>query len=120
MYNGLDGSYYTYPLYFSCVDCWNGNLYSQTTTTGSIPIIDSQSGNISTGNYSTLGIGDVDDKFLVMPGYGLITYIGGNYTDVCTLDYKNRTNKPICVGSGWANTMKSYKIYYNDVELLLP
>jgi hypothetical protein len=52
----------------------------------------------------------------INPGYGVVNYVGINYTGAVVNNYKNNTNQPAFVNL--AGNKQSIRIYFQDVELL--
>ena len=99
---------------YSCIDL--RNVFSQPYTSSLISNDDRQDivQSIS-GYYSVINKNDNDnDGFLIYPNWGLVVYEHINYYGTILLNYKNKTNNPVCVKSSIANTASSIKIYYFD------
>lgn len=68
-------------------------------------------------NLSPAGCNDVDDRFIVMPGYRLTVYKDSNYA-TNPYDVTNTTGTSSKVQySTYVNTASSCKLYYKDIEI---
>ena len=110
--------YNSYNIHWPCVytipdmtNITNNELISGNLTT-------SQNGEV-VGKYSKISMANVDDFYLVPPNFGIIVYIGANYTNIQTVNYKNTTNKIQVIAPTHVNRGNSIKIFFNDDEQLM-
>ena len=80
---------------------------------GSFPIFSSIT------NYATFGMNDIDDFYLVMPGYKIIVYVNDNYGGNSTTIDNTASSTIIILATSNVNQGSSCKLYYNGVELLI-
>ncbi len=84
---------------------------------GSYPIF------CSISTFSTFGMGDQDDMYIVLPGYKLLVYTNSSYTldtgtNVQTIDNTTGTNILLyTVPTGYVNKGDSCKLYYQNNEI---
>lgn len=109
----LNGNYVT-PLFFSCTDI--DNAYNQQYTSGTTNYT-SQSGG-AVGSWATLALNDSNNRFVVLPRYGLIGYQNNSYGGSVYINFKNNTNNPVIVSPSNTDDISSMKIYYNGQEQL--
>jgi hypothetical protein len=83
---------------------------------GSFPIF------CSIDNFSTWGMNDIDNYYLVMPGYKLLTYPSSGYVLSSTTSqngiYDNTTGEsPLYYNSTYADHGSSCKLYFKGNEI---
>lgn len=113
--SGGGGNYFSAPIFYSCPNC--NDILNQLTN-GATVNTSQISGGTGIGTYVFLEYNDDDDVWLVLPKYGIIAYDNFNYSGEIRLNFKNTTLKPITVRPNTTNRVSSYKIYYNDIEIL--
>ena len=115
--NGTGAEYSSYPIFYSVPDLLN--YFSQDYTSGTTNYT-AQSGS-AVGAWSKLadstGLRDKDDRYTVLPGWGLIGYTGLTYTSTESINFKNTTKNPVIVIPNGVNQTVSIKIYFQDVEV---
>ena len=115
MYNGGTSFpiFSTIPSYINFFNGIPANASSIATTSG-------VGGSGGYGLYQRLDIADIDDNYLIHPGYGIIVYDGLNFTGSQKNNYENTTNQINFVSSTSGNNNKgaSCKVYYKGVLLI--
>jgi len=75
----------------------------------------------SMGNYSTYGINDMDDGYMVMPGYKVQILTNANHTGAnATLDNTNGTQPLFFKLRNRVNQTSSCKLFYDNKEVTEP
>ena len=69
------------------------------------------------GTFTTVSITGQDDSYIIMPGYGITGYQNTNYGTPVTINVYNNTNNARCVTPATANQTRSFKLFYNGVEI---
>jgi hypothetical protein len=122
MYVQYTGQYfYLYPIFFTIPDYTN--FFNGVPEDGSS--IDTTSGIGGTGGYGlykTLDIADIDDAYLVQPGYGIIVHNQRNFIGGHMINYENTKDVINLVSSTSGNNNKgaSIQVYYKGIEQLQP
>jgi hypothetical protein len=80
---------------------------------GSFPIFSSIT------NYITFGMNDIDDNYLVMPGYKIIVYVNDNYGGNSTTIDNTASSSILFQATSNVNQGSSCKLYYNGVEIVI-
>jgi hypothetical protein len=80
---------------------------------GSFPIFSSIT------NYITSGMNDIDDNYLVMPGYKIIVYTNGAYEGNSTTIDNTASSSILFQATSNVNQGSSCKLYYNGVEIVI-
>jgi hypothetical protein len=70
-------------------------------------------------NYSTFGMNDIDDNYLVMPGYKIIVYVNDNYGGNSTTIDNTASSSILFQATSNVNQGSSCKLYYNGVEIVI-
>jgi hypothetical protein len=76
----------------------------------------------SIDNCSVFGFDNQDDRFLVLPGYKLVSYDGANYASTVrtydnTVGSTQGGNRVVLFSAG-TNTTSSMKLYYGNTEII--
>ena len=111
MYNGGQ----IYPIYKSTPSFVN--FLNCDPSGGSVNAAQGVGGTGGTGSYNKLDIADIDDRYIVHPGYGVIIYDTLNYDGTEFLNYENLTTNINFLGPTSPNRGASARIYYNGVEI---
>jgi hypothetical protein len=111
MYNGGQ----IYPIYKSTPSFVN--FLNCDPSGGSVDAAQGVGGTGGTGSYNKLDIADIDDRYIVHPGYGVIIYDTLNYDGTEFLNYENLTTNINFLGPTSPNRGASARIYYNGVEI---
>jgi len=116
MYNFAGFGIETYPIYKSIPSYTN--FFNSSSTSGTIPVANGVGGGGGFGQYQSLNPSNIDDEYLVHPGYGIIVYTNDNYTGIL-INYENTTNQINWVSAmaGSNNEGQSIKVYYKGVLL---
>jgi len=77
----------------------------------------SQSGGSAIGSLSNINLQDIIDTIWIYPNWGIIAYADNNYTGTVLMDIRNTTPNMLSVAPSSTNSISSYKIYFNNVEL---
>lgn len=80
---------------------------------GSFPIFSSIT------NYAAFGMNDLDDNYLVMPGYKIIVYVNDNYGGNSTTIDNTASSSILFQATSNVNQGSSCKLYYNGVEIVI-
>ncbi len=112
LYNGGGGSYDIYPLFYSTPNL--NNHLNQGSTSGSAGFT-RQDGNLSSaGQWVSSTLVNINDRFMLLPRFGIIGYANNSYGGAILLNYKNKTSNPVMVRGSSQNSIDSVKIYFND------
>jgi hypothetical protein len=72
----------------------------------------------SIANLPNIGCNDIDDKYIIMPGYKLTVY--KDYYSNSPYDVTNTTGTIVKVQSAtYPNAATSCKLYYKDIEIFI-
>ena len=105
----------SYPIYGSVLNMQN--LFNQLNTSGSVTTAAS---GTAVGTWSSPNIENIDDFYIVSPGWGLIVYDETNYTtggSGIVLNFKNTTLRPVLVEPVSKNKAGSIRVYFNDIQV---
>jgi len=115
LYNFASFGMEIYPIYKSIPDYTN--FFNVSSTSGTLPVANGMGGSGGLGQYQSFGANNLDDEYLVHPGYGIIVYTTANYASGILINYENTTNQINWVSamSGSNNEGQSIKVYYKGV-----
>ena len=107
-----------FPIYKSIPSY--SNFFNSSPSSSDIPAANGVNGSGGKGKYQSLSVNNIDDEYLVHPGYGIIVYTNANYVSSGILiNYENLTDQINWVSalSGSNHEGQSIKVYYNGVLL---
>jgi len=99
-----------FPLFRSCANV--NALYPTSGTVVGVP-----AGGSARGTFLTINFNDVEDYYIVMPGYGIVAWSDVGWLGSSYLNVYNNTDTPRAYLPTTVNNMTSFKIYYNNVEI---
>ena len=112
LYNGGGGSYDIYPIFYTTPHL--NNHLNQAYSSGTAGF-SKQDGNLSSaGEWTTSTLVNINDRFMVLPRFGIIGYANTSYGGNILLNYKNTTSNPVMVRGSSQNSIDSVKIFFND------
>jgi hypothetical protein len=107
------------PIFVSIIDCSNWSNQTETGVLNPLANVVSSPaiGQAMVGSWEPLDLANIDDEYMVMPGYGIIVYDNTNYTGNVTLAVKNISSSYITVSPTTKNSNQSIKLFLNDTQL---
>ena len=99
------------PLLRSCSNC--GNLYR----TNGYTLVAQDTNFTVAGTLNTVDFNDDMDFVIIMPGYGIVAFENFDFAGTRILNVFNNRNNAICVQPTTGNSMSSYRLFYNNVEI---
>jgi hypothetical protein len=101
-------------IYYSCSNLTN--VYNQDDGSSSLTSSDRQDTTIAlNGIYKFMSANDNISGVVVFPNFGCVLYSNADYTGTVLVNYKNRTQNPVCLTLAIPDVCSSIKLYYNDV-----
>lgn len=115
VWNGSGGSYDRVPLYYTTPDL--NNHLNQAQTSGTTDYT-AESGT-AVGEWVSSVFRNINDRFLVMPNFGIIGYANINYGGSILINFRNTTKNPVTVRGSTQNSIDSVRIFYKGAQLFL-
>jgi hypothetical protein len=86
-----------------------------------IPTTSGVNGTGGYGLYQKIDLADIDDEYLVHPGYGIIVHNALNFTGGHMINFENTSNELRWVSSTSGNNNKgaSCQLFYKGIEIIL-
>ena len=110
--SGGEDALFHYPVFYSTPELVN----LLDTNVGASAFV----GQIGTavGSFEEVDVNDFDDRYLVLPGWGLISYANGFYGGNIRLNFYNDRANPVYVKPTTTNANSSLKIFFRGQEIL--
>jgi len=113
-YNVGSKRIFWYPMYYSVTNL--ANRFTQDHTSGTTDFNRQLTTESAAGSWGVEALNDIDDFWLVFPGWGLVGYDSTGYTGDVFVNYKNETFNPVMIRPSTVKRVASVRVFYNDVE----